>query len=300
MPGQAVLYTDAFSSFAFPTRRVSVSRPQQRFGQDALRGHGPALDIEDAQSRLLWNSVSRRVARGGCLREHARCANAGPGRSAAAGHAGQRLAIANQTQPVTLVVKNAPAATTRERPTPSKSRPMSASPPRCRPRMASRKEQRADQRDARCADGGERLLLARARANRPAHRHVQRSVQVHDRRGDHPCGPGAHRSAHQRGNDSTAGAAGQQREPIGTDRRDHLQVRDRQGLVASVRSSSSARIRKASTRPVSFRRATCRRASFCSGERRRATPPTASRARRARSRGSRRGRSHRRRPSPSS
>ena len=196
MLSQAVLYTDAFSSFAFPTRRVSVSRPQQRFGQDALRGHGPALDVEDAQSRLLWNSVSRRVARGGCLREHARCANAGPDRGAATGHAGQRRA-GRQSDPAGEACRQQRASRD-DRGNPDLHLRSSV---RCGLHHQGadqgwrRGRQRSDQRDARSAHVGEGLLLARARANRHDSRHVQRSVQVHDWRGDHPCGPGAHRSA---------------------------------------------------------------------------------------------------------
>ena len=79
--------------------------------------------------------------------------------------------------------------------------------------------------------------------------------------GDHPGRADADRPAHQRGNHAAAGAAREQREPIGIDRRRSPTSSKSPETRASARSSSPAPTRKASTRPASFRRATCRRAS---------------------------------------
>jgi hypothetical protein len=267
-------------------------------GKDALRGHGLALDVEDAQSRLLWNSVSRRVARGGCLREHARCANAGPDRGAATGDAGNGAQVANQTQPVKLVVNNAPAAATAG----------------ARTYTFEVASDVAFTTKVQTKDG-----VAEGSGQTSVTLDPLTSVKDYYWRARAQTGttPGTFSDPFK----FTIGAAITLAAPapIGpltnaeTTPRPALRVSNasRSGPTGAITykfeiardssfgsTSSSARTRKASTRPVSFRRAICRRASFCTGEPPPVMPPTASRARRAPFRRSRRGRSHKPRPSP--
>jgi len=82
-------------------------------------------------------------------------------------------------------------------------------------RMASRKEQRADQREARCAAGAKDYTGGtRAGTGRHVGRFSDRSS--HHRSADHPCAP-APIAAHQRGN-TPLPRARQQCQPIGIDR----------------------------------------------------------------------------------
>ena len=142
---------------------------------------GTRVDDAYARSRLLWSSVRRRPALDCCLWQQSGHPNAGADRSAATADAVQRLA---NCQPGPA----GDAGRSECRGIQSRHHLHVRGGLRCgvhdqgaNQRRHRGREQRSDRRQTRRAAGIEGLFLARPGAGARRHRHVQRSVQVHDR-----------------------------------------------------------------------------------------------------------------------